>query len=101
MAAKHGRNVLFCIPTRNKCILMSLCHHSCVCRSDHDPCPDAWKDRPESWASLKQIGYTRSCLACRMGHLVPIWQPLIGSSFAPPGKVDLGVPRLTTCLLLR
>jgi hypothetical protein len=30
--------------------------------------------------SLKPIGYTWSCLACGIGHLVPILQPLIRSS---------------------
>jgi tetratricopeptide (TPR) repeat protein len=27
------------------------------------------------------IGHIWSCSACRIGHLVSIWQPLIGSSF--------------------
>jgi hypothetical protein len=27
------------------------------------------------------IGHNWSYLACRIGHLVPIWQPIIGSSF--------------------
>jgi hypothetical protein len=31
--------------------------------------------------SLKPVGYTWSCLACRIGHFVPVWQPIIGSSF--------------------
>jgi hypothetical protein len=30
---------------------------------------------------LKPVGYTWSFLACKTGHLVPIWQPLIGPSF--------------------
>jgi hypothetical protein len=30
---------------------------------------------------LKPMGYNWSHMACRIGHLVPIWQPLIGSSF--------------------
>jgi Vitamin B6 photo-protection and homoeostasis len=29
----------------------------------------------------RPIGYTWSYLASRIGHLVPIWQPIIGSSF--------------------
>jgi hypothetical protein len=29
----------------------------------------------------KPIGYNWSYLACRIGHLVPIWQPCIRSSF--------------------
>jgi Elongation factor P (EF-P) OB domain len=32
-------------------------------------------------APMKSIACTLSCLACRIGHLVPSWQPLIGSSF--------------------
>jgi Transmembrane amino acid transporter protein len=36
--------------------------------------------RPE-FTSLKPIGYTWSYLACRIGHWVPIWQPIIGSTF--------------------
>jgi hypothetical protein len=31
--------------------------------------------------SLKPIGQTWSYLACRIGHLFPIWQTAIGSSF--------------------
>jgi hypothetical protein len=31
--------------------------------------------------SLKPIGYTWSYLACRIGHLAPVWQPLV------PGKL--------------
>jgi hypothetical protein len=30
---------------------------------------------------VKPIGYNWSYLTCRIGYLVPIWQPLIGSSF--------------------
>jgi hypothetical protein len=32
-------------------------------------------------ALLRPIGYTWPYLACGIGHLVPIWQPLIVSSF--------------------
>jgi Eukaryotic translation initiation factor 3 subunit 7 (eIF-3) len=32
-------------------------------------------------ASLKPIGRARSHLACRVGHVVPIWQPCVGTSF--------------------
>jgi hypothetical protein len=32
-------------------------------------------------ASLKPMGYTWSCFACRIGHGTPIWQPCIGSTF--------------------
>jgi hypothetical protein len=32
----------------------------------------------ESEASLKPTGYSWSCLACRIGHLVRIWQPCTG-----------------------
>jgi hypothetical protein len=31
---------------------------------------------------LKPIGCTWSYLACRIGHLVPIWQPCTGSSYS-------------------
>jgi hypothetical protein len=31
--------------------------------------------------SLKPIGYTWSYTTCRVGHSVPLWQPLIRSSF--------------------
>jgi hypothetical protein len=32
-------------------------------------------------SSLKPTGYTWSYSACRIGHSVPIWQPMIGSPF--------------------
>jgi hypothetical protein len=32
-------------------------------------------------ASLKTTQYAWSSWTCRIGHLVPIWQPFIGSSF--------------------
>jgi hypothetical protein len=35
---------------------------------------------PPYGSSLKPIGYTWSNLACRIGHWVPIWQPIIGYS---------------------
>jgi hypothetical protein len=31
--------------------------------------------------ALKSTGYTWSYLACRIGPQIPIWQPIIGSSF--------------------
>jgi hypothetical protein len=33
------------------------------------------------------VGYTRSYLAYRIGHWVPVWQPIIGSSF--PAQPDV------------
>jgi NAD(P)-dependent dehydrogenase (short-subunit alcohol dehydrogenase family) len=36
-------------------------------------------DMAHFW-ELKPIGYTWSYLACRIGHLVPIWQACTGSS---------------------
>jgi hypothetical protein len=30
---------------------------------------------------LKSIGYLWSYVACRIGRLIPIWQPIIGSPF--------------------
>jgi hypothetical protein len=35
--------------------------------------------RPEP--ALRPIGYTWSCLACRIGHWISNWQAIIGSSF--------------------
>jgi hypothetical protein len=55
-------------------------------------------------ASLKPIGSNWSYLACRIGHLVPIWQPLMGSSFQscdmPPDKGKEG-PNFLSCISYR
>jgi hypothetical protein len=38
------------------------------------------------------IGYTWSYLACRIGQLLPVWQPLIGPSFQYDSPKALGLP---------
>jgi hypothetical protein len=37
---------------------------------------DGAEQRGAFHPQLKPIGYTWSYLACRIGHLVPIWQPI-------------------------
>jgi hypothetical protein len=39
--------------------------------------------RVHTGSQVKPIGYTWTCLACRAGYLVPIWQPWIESSCWP------------------
>jgi hypothetical protein len=46
------------------------------------PCTsEACRCRTLSPTPLKRMGYAWSCLACRIGHCVPVWQPFTGSSF--------------------
>jgi hypothetical protein len=46
-------------------------------------------------ASLKPIESTLTCLAFRVGHLVPIWQPCIGSLSSYRMR-DMVLPRMLT-----
>jgi Protein kinase domain len=63
--------VLFGMPNRTFCPCLAAMHGVLI------PVMQCGARLPSS----KRTGYTRSNLACRTGHFVPVWQPIIGSSF--------------------